>query len=253
MLHQRVASDRLLHALWRAAESHVQRRAGRLSDPVPHRPVRASRAYHQPGPLVPLRGHLGLLRLPRGRGDLATALPAAEAWRGGEPDVPLRLRAGRLPRALPAQLDLQVHDRGRLRAADRVDSRRRANRAVLRLLLPLLRVQEGRHEQGRQAARLGSAAPSHRTHPSTRTPCCRLQRCTGSSALIPPPASGLRRPPSSPPSRTIVQCRHLVSCVAVALETLLGTAQCCAHELHSGAPIRTSTSDFRSELVTFHF
>merc|ERR1711892_1603294 len=78
---------------------------------------------------------------------------AAEAWRGGEPDVPLRLCAGRVPRALPAQLDLQVHDRGRLRAADRLDSRRCANRAVLRLLLPLQRVQEGRHEQGRQAAR----------------------------------------------------------------------------------------------------
>ena len=55
--------------------------------------------------------------------------------------------------------------------------------------------------------------------------------------LRPHPASGLRPPPTSlqPPSRTIVQCRHLVSCVAVALETLLGTAQCCAHELHSGA------------------
>ena len=94
---------------------------------------------------------------------------------GGEPDVSLRLCPRRVPRALPAQLDLQVHDRDGLRAADRLDSRRGANRPLLRLLLPLLRVQEGRIEQGRQAARLGDAAPSHRTHPSTRTPC-RLPR-----------------------------------------------------------------------------
>ena len=81
-------------------------------------------------------------------------ISAPRARAGREPDFALRVRARRLPRALPAQLVVQVHDRGGLPAADCVGSRHRANRAVLRLLLPLLRVQKGRDEQVRQIARL---------------------------------------------------------------------------------------------------